>query len=300
MNRALTLRIAIFFFCVFLFLNLSCHTPKLALILNKDKVRVIRDVRYFQGQSRDAERHSLDIFLPTSGANWPCVVVAHGGGWMVNSKEVIENLGYALANAGIAVVCANYRLYPRIQFPDNVKDIARATAWTKNNLDVYGANTENLYLIGYSAGALLTALVALDPQFLQAQAINPNHIKGVAVVSGVYDVGVIPLPFRTVFTDQPAVWRAASPINHIRADAPPFMILYAEHDIALSKTRSVRAQSHLFEKALRGKSVPVQIAEIPNCTHDGIMEQAGRDKKSETVRQILEFIITNSRALERQ
>jgi len=253
-------------------------------------VHVIQDVRYFQGSDKDARRHSLDIYLPTQGTNWPTAVVVHGGGWVVNDKSVVENLGYALANAGVAVVCPNYRLFPHTRHPAQVLDVARAVSWTRRNLAEYVADTDNFFLIGYSSGALLTALIALDARYLQAEGLDPNELRGVAVLSGIYEVNAVPMPLRLVFTHHREVWQEASPINHVRSDAPPFLILYAEHDLALTGSVSVEAQSHAFYKALKKIGVSVEIKEVANCNHDGIVEQVGRQPTSETLTFLLDFL----------
>ncbi len=269
---------------------LACHSTKLPPISGKEKVTVLKNVRYYQGDDMDPLGHSLDIYLPNHRANWPTAVVVHGGGWVVNDKNVVANLGYALANAGIAVVCSNYRLFPKAQHPAQVRDVARAISWTKENLGDHGADTDNLFLIGYSSGALLTALAALDKQYLQEEGLNPNILNKVVVISGIYDVKAVPMPLRLVFTHHPKIWQEASPINHIRPDAPPFLILYAEHDFAITDQLSIKEQSQVFYDVLLKNGVSVDIKEIANCNHDGIVEQVGRGEKSDTLAILLDFI----------
>lgn len=271
-------------------LFVSCARAPLAPILDRDRVRVIPNITYFEGRTRDSERHRLDIYLPGTGSGWPVAVVVHGGGWMVNDKTVINNLGYALANAGIAAVCCNYRLYPEVTFPENVKDVARAAAWARHFLSGYGSDPDSFFIIGYSAGAQLASLVVLDKQYLNTLGLDPKIFRGAMMVSGIYDVKMLPLPIRMIFTENPANWHDASPINHVRSDAPPFLILNAQHDMALTQSRSVKNQSRIFASALKSTGVSVESYEIPNCNHDQIMEQAGREKNSETLKRLLDFI----------
>lgn len=286
-----TIRLA--FILALLFLVAGCATAPLAPVLDMQNVRLISDQQYYFGEGADPVRHLLDIYLPKSGTNWPTVLILHGGAWIVNDKSVIGNLGYALANAGVAAVCANYRLYPQAKHPQQVNDLTRALHWTRMHLIGRGADTDNLFIIGYSAGAPLAALTALDPGYLWPFNLNPRILRGVITISGVYDVKEIPWPLRFVFTSSPQVWKKASPILHVRGDAPPFLILHAQDDITLTKTKSVKVQSRLFYEALKRAGTEVSLYEIPDCNHDQVVEQAGRRPDSETFGRIMEFINVN-------
>ena len=267
--------------------------PPLPPLLPIENVCTIQDQPYFFLPGRDETRHRLDIYLPTVGKDWPTALILHGGAWIVNDKSVIGNLGQALAHQGVAAVCINYRLFPSAQHPAQVTDLVRALRWTKTHLPAYGANTDDMFLIGYSAVALLVALAALDPKYLKTHGMHSKDLRGVAVVSGVYDVEVIPPPLRLVFTNRPEVWTEASPIWHVRADAPPFLVLYGERDIVLSERKSVKKQSYLFVEALKKASASVSIYEVPHSNHDQVMEQVGRQADSPTLRRLLDFISAN-------
>ena len=60
-------------------------------------------------------RHVLDVYLPDA-KKFPVFVYFHGGGIINGSKDNKKFIPY-LQEMGIAVVSANYRLYPEAVFP---------------------------------------------------------------------------------------------------------------------------------------------------------------------------------------
>ena len=266
----------------------ACSPLELAPILNPQGVEPF-EVRYFAGDPADAWRHSADVYLPVSGGDWPVAVVIHGGAWVTNDKRVVDNIGYQFANDGIATVCPNYRLFPQHRYPAQVQDVVRAVAWAKRELPKYGANANDFTLIGYSAGALPVALATLDPKHLASVGLHPDRdLTRVIVMSGIYNVPDLPLVPRQVFTNRVATWRDASPLAHVRANAPPMLILRAERDWSIGV--SMKRQSIEFYEAMKRAGADVTIEEIPGCDHDHVEAQVGRDPASETYRAFRAFI----------
>ena len=64
------------------------------------------------------------------------------------------------------------------------------------------------------------------------------------------------------FANRPELYRRASPIVYVKADAPPFLILHGTDD----KTVSIR-QSRTFAKKLEETGVPVKLIEIAGAGH---------------------------------
>jgi len=283
----------IFLLLITVALLTGCGHPELAPVLGVDDVQIKRDVPYYTGPDADPVRNLLDIYLPREGSNWPTILIAHGGAFVVNDKSVVGNMGVAFANEGFAVACINYRLYPDGHHPDQVTDLSRAVAWALREMPRYGARVEDFTLIGYSAGATLSALAALDGRYLEAQGVSPEALSRVAVISGVYRIADLPLPFRLAFTYRASVHREASPVEHVHADAPPFLILFAEYDVDIDNYFRMKPQAKLLYEKLKQAGVPVSLYEIPGCNHDQIEEQVGRDPDSETFRRLLNFIRQN-------
>src|SRR5437762_9316554 len=101
-------------------------------------VEAVTNLAYQEGREADADRHRLDLYTPQGRKDFPVLLFVHGGGWKNGNKEQFEFLGRTLARHGIGVVLVNYRLYPTVKFPENMKDVAKAVKWVRENIAQYG------------------------------------------------------------------------------------------------------------------------------------------------------------------
>jgi acetyl esterase/lipase len=189
-----------------------------------------KDIAYRSDKDADPERHKLDVYVPKGQKDFPVVLFVHGGGWRWGSKSLYAGIGEEFAKAGIGFVICNYRLTPQVQHPGHIEDVARAFAWTCENMGKYGGKTDNLFVCGHSAGGHLVSLLATDPDYLKAVKHAPSDIKGVISVSGVYTIYPNEVVFQGAFGKNAEVCKKASPLNHVTGKHPPFLIAYAEKD----------------------------------------------------------------------
>jgi acetyl esterase/lipase len=158
---------------------------------NAVKVEEIRGVSYCSGSDSDAFRHSLDLFLPRGQKDYPVVLLVHGGAWIFGDNRccgLYSSVGQFLASRGIGAVLPNYRLSPGVKHPEQIKDVARAFAWTHAHIAEYGGRPDQLFLVGHSAGGHLVSLLATDEKYLAAEGLRTEDIKGVISVCGVYRI----------------------------------------------------------------------------------------------------------------
>lgn len=120
------------------------------------------------------ERCVLDIYYPANTKNFPTIVWFHGGGLSGGEKEIPR----ALKKKEFCVVAVNYRLYPKVSSPKYIEDAAAAVAWVFNNITNFGGDTSLIFVSGYSAGAYLTNMIALDKRWLKNHNIDANRIAG--------------------------------------------------------------------------------------------------------------------------
>lgn len=175
------------------------------------------------------EAHKLDIYLPDM-IEYPVFVYFHGGGLAAGSKEEAVFAG-RLAENGIGVVSANYRMYPKAHFPDYIKDAAAAVAWVKNNINMYGKCTK-IFVGGSSAGAYLSMMLCFDRKYLGFYGISPSDICGYIHDAGQPTVHFNVLAERGLDTRRVIVDEAA-PLyfaDENTADVP-MLVLCAENDM---------------------------------------------------------------------
>lgn len=252
------------------------------------EVETVRDVAYYTGDDADETRHKLDLFVPKDLKNFPVLLFVHGGAWQHGDKSwlgVYASFGKYCARHGIAAVVANYRLSPVVSHPEHVKDVARAFAWTQRNIKQYGGSPDWLFVSGHSAGGHLVSLLATDEQYLKAEGLTLDAIKGVIPMSGVYRIPDTSPFFGLAFGNDSATRKEASPLSHAHPGVPPFLLLYAENDLPYCG----KQPSEEFCKALEEKKCQARVLEAKGRNHSSLILKVSQEDDP-SAQAVLEFI----------
>ena len=250
-------------------------------------VRVVRDVPYLQGANYAHDKDKLDLYLPEGRLNAPVIVSYYGNQLMGGDKSEDAYIGRRFASAGLVTAVVNYRLSPAVTHPAHIQDAAASFAWVKRHVAEYGGNPDRVFVVGYSAGGYLAALLSTDRRYLAAHNLSPRDIRGTVPVSAFYWVerrGVAPDRDKSVWGTSRDVWVDASPAHHLEADAPPMLILYADRDEDWRRQQNVEAAAAM--KAAGHANV--EIAMIADRTHATIWTSVG-DEGDETAERIIRF-----------
>jgi acetyl esterase len=90
------------------------------------------------------------------------LVYFHGGGFVMGSIGIMDNVARELAHAtGAVVVSVEYRLAPEHPYPEGLDDCETVTRWAFANVDRFGVSHATVAVSGESAGGNLAAAVAL-------------------------------------------------------------------------------------------------------------------------------------------
>ena len=249
------------------------------LHFDRTGIEIVRRIPY-----GETKRNVLDVYRPADLPDrlLPVVLQVHGGAWVVGHKaQQAQPLLHRLAGNGYVCVSINYRLAPRSRFPTQLLDVKWAIAWVRGHIAEYGGDPDLVILTGGSAGAHLVSLAALTPN-------DPTYQPGFEAV----DTSVAAcMPFygpsdftnrfgirgrtstfefflkRTVMPGSMAecgeMYRAMSPIEHVRADAPPFLIIQGTIDVLVW-----REETRAFAEKLADVSAqPVVYWEVPGAQH---------------------------------
>src|SRR6478735_490938 len=210
------------------------------------------------------------------------LVPVHGGGWQVGSRKFYTHWGPYLARNGVAVFAIEYRLMkPGVKtYPGAIYDIKAAIQYVRAKAAELGVDPERICLIGDSAGAHLSALVALageEPLYsseyrADANAAVSSKVKAVVGIYGVYDMqaqyqhdlvsrprdnitekflGAAPHTNRKVFFE-------ASPINYATVDrnTTRFLLVHGtDDDIGDPRTQSIAVLNALNQASFYGRRV---------------------------------------------
>lgn len=162
--------------------------PRLALA-DDTGIEIRRDVAYAQAGTTPLLG---DLYLPRPAGKAPVIVAVHGGAWQSGSRAFYQYWGPFLAKRGYAVFAIDYRLsQPGLKtYPEAVSDVRAAIRYVKDEADSLGLDDGRVALMGDSAGAQLSALVALTDRVPgeTADEAGDGGVKAAILFYGVYDM----------------------------------------------------------------------------------------------------------------
>ena len=209
-------------------------------------------------------QQGLDVYVPemAAAAPRPVVVFWHGGHWRYGDKADYRFVGAALAESGYVALVANYRHYPQVKMAGFMHDAALAACWAAAHAGEFGGAATQLYLMGHSAGAHLAALLSLDPRYFAAAGKLAPAIAGVIGLSGPYDFLPLIEPDVQDMFGPPHLYPQSQPINFVRADAPPMLLVHGLEDQTV-----LPKNSRNLAAALQAVGVPVTLKLYPKISH---------------------------------
>ena len=174
------------------------------------------------------QRCRLDLYIPEGVTDFPTVVWFHAGGLNQGNRYIPGEL----MKQGMAVVALGYRIYPDAHAPEFIEDAAAGVAWVFNNIGSYGGSTKRIFVAGASAGGYLSSMIGLDRSWLAAHGIEADRLAGIVALSGQAITHVAVREEHGGKRYVPVV-DALAPLNHVRADAPPYLLVTGDRELEL-------------------------------------------------------------------
>ena len=264
-------------------------------------VKAFRDVVY---QTLPGYRPQIvDIYVPATPGPHPLVMYIHGGGWIGGHTRHSGPLAdfpkvlAKLASEGFVVASLEYRLSAEAKFPAQLQDSNAAIRFLRKNAGTYHIDGTKVGVWGGSAGGHLAALtgVTCRDTTLDPAAATDGCVQAVVTWYGVYDfTGMAAYNegnsagLKLLGCDGPCPdrVRAASPVSHIDAKDPPFLLIHGEADKVVPV-----AQSREGEAIFRKAGVPVESIYIPSVDHSfiGTTPAATRDATLKATNATFDF-----------
>jgi acetyl esterase len=124
----------------------------------KTPVGSVRDLEIDGAAGRLRARH----YAPAQGDGAPLLVFFHGGGFVFGDLDTHDSPCRVLCrHGGMHILAVEYRLAPEHPFPAPVEDARAALRWAQQHAAELGADPARVGIGGDSAGANLSAAVAL-------------------------------------------------------------------------------------------------------------------------------------------
>jgi arylformamidase len=150
----------------------------------REAIPCVLDVAY-----GPAAGERLDIFGQRQGSPAPVQIYIHGGYWSSNDKKDCSYVALGFVGAGFVTVVINYALIPSVAMAEQIRQCRAAVRWVAAHIGEYGGDPDRIYVTGHSAGGHLAVSLLTDPE------IVPGRIKGVASLSGLYELEPVRLSF---------------------------------------------------------------------------------------------------------
>lgn len=235
----------------------------------------------------------MDIYFPASGGPWPVVMYVHGGSWMRGDKSEALMFANGMTAQGYLVVSINYRLYPPHQFPAMIEDVKCAVRSLRAHAREYNLDPKRVGAVGVSAGGHLVALLGTSDQSdgwdVGEYLDQSSRVQAVVAMAGVMDLSRnfpnadIEAMKRIGFGEYNVV--QASPISHVTADDPPFLLIHGDHDELVPYE-----QSQLMYDRLQQVNVPAQLVIVKNARHSFTAPEGTTPSLLEINQSILDFL----------
>lgn len=258
-----------------------------------------RDITYC---TVDGVPLQMDVYFPkTATGAFPAVMYVHGGGWSRGDKKDGAGAGDipAPTDAGFLVVAVNYRLAPQYKFPAQIEDVKCAVRHLRANASLYNLDPEKIGAWGGSAGGHLVSLLGTsdDSAGLEGTGGYSGQSSRVQAVVDMFGPSDLTVDFEggagsrageQVFGASDLnseILRKASPVTHVSADDPPFLILQGEKDSLVPPS-----QSQALYDRLVAAGVPAELVMVRNAGH-GFKPSGGKPSPSraEITRMMVEF-----------
>lgn len=239
-------------------------------------------------------REKLDVYQPATAGLHAVMIWVHGGGWNSGEKELYAPVAQKVIPEDIVVVIPSYTLFPEGNAFQQTKEIARAFAWTRDNISKYGGDPQHITVGGQSAGAHLTALMTFDPQYLAAVNHSTREICGVYGIAGPYSIKQQLDYQRNVKHDDGALlfqifdgeknFERGSPLSFARSDLPPILLIHGDADETVPL-----AESKALQDALLRVGATSELKIYPGAGHAGLLFDALAQEKPRLVQDLVAF-----------
>lgn len=211
-------------------------------------------------------RHRLDLYLSQQQRfkARPLVVFVYGGAWLRGDKSDYRFVGEALTSCGYDVAVINYQHAPQHQFPSYVHDLALALNFLNQQQDQYGISTDQVALMGHSAGAFNVVSLLHHPSVIEQSVVDT--VRVVVGIAGPYHFDYLGDPIAADAFDQQIPYQQVMPYYFVRRHAARHYLFLAAKDQVVMPSNSYDLHRQLLAQGNHS-----QLSVIPRTNHVSVM-----------------------------
>jgi acetyl esterase/lipase len=237
------------------------------------RATITQDIVYAKPGVRSLK---LDVYesqiRPARGDLYPAIITIHPGGWHSRDKGewFVPHHRY-LASQGYVVFDIQYRLSQEAAWPAQLDDVLCALQWVRDHAEQYQVDPDNIALMGRSAGAHLALRAAYDERVSVQAVVALYPPTDLRLWFDSSDSDITELLNRTM-DDAPEQYADASPVEQVRDDLPPTLLITGLMDNRVSPVHTATLNNRL-----RTTNTPVVTLQLPWARHgfDSIMPGLG-------------------------
>jgi pectinesterase len=187
---------------------------------------------------------TLTVYVPDAPGTYPAILDIHGGGWQSRQVEQDKPMMERLATRGFVTALVSYRLSGEAPYPAALNDCKSALRCLRANAVKWKLDPLHIGCMGGSAGGHLSGLVGMTSGLKEFDGDGPFKDQSSAVQACIvmaatqdlvaaYQTKESPSAvafFGGPYADKPEIYKAASPITHVRAGVPPTIFIEGEKD----------------------------------------------------------------------
>jgi acetyl esterase/lipase len=220
------------------------------------------------------------VYAPDKPGTYPCILDIHGGGWQARQVDSDKPMMERLAQRGFVTALTTYRLAQEAKFPAALHDCKSTVRYLRANAARFKIDPERIGVMGGSAGGHLSGLLAMTAGLPEFEGHGPHRdqssgVKACIVMAATQDMlaanreksstNAIAF-FGGTAAEKPDVYRAASPITHVRSSVPPTIYIEGEKD-------TLKVGRAEMQEKLRALGIETAVHTLKDAPHPFWMSQ---------------------------
>jgi len=207
----------------------------------------------------DHPEERLDIF-PSKIPHSKTLVFIHGGYWHLLDKSIFHFLAEHFLKYNVTTVLINYPLAPKSFLDEIVVSCRKALRWLHDNIIRYNGDSNDLFLMGHSAGGHLASMMLIEEE--------AKFVQGMISLSGLFRLEPVMLSYLndSIGMDRETAIKN-SPVFLSPANDCPLLLVTGSDE-----SDEFKAQSEELCQCWQSKCSNIELLMVPKKNHYSILD----------------------------